>query len=115
LDFTKSEPANGLSCYFPAYGDSRPSVSEEELKEKHANMKGEVLDGNHRASASSHRPTGINTEADPAIAEDDSALTKRGMILPFVPLSLAFDDIRYSVDMPQVKYTNLFLSHYQQR
>jgi len=87
--------------YLKPYGDSRPSVSEEELKEKHANMKGEVLDGNHRASASSHRPTGINTEADPAIAEDDSALTKRGMILPFVPLSLAFDNIRYSVDMPQ--------------
>ena len=39
--------------------------------------------------------------------EDDSALTKRGMILPFVPLSLTFDNIKYSVDMPQVKYRNL--------
>ena len=99
---------------FSAYGNSRTSVSEEELKEKHANIKGEVLDGNHLASASSHRPKGINHEADPAIAEDDSALTKRGMILPFVPLSLTFDDIRYSVDMPQVKYKDLFLLHCQQ-
>ena len=99
---------------FSAYGNSRTSVSEEELKEKHANIKGEVLDGNHLASASSHRPKGINNEADPAIAEDDSALTKRGMILPFVPLSLTFDDIRYSVDMPQVKYKDLFLLHCQQ-
>jgi len=99
---------------FSAYGNSRTSVSEEELKEKHANIKGEVLDGNHLASASSHRPKGINNEADPAIVEDDSALTKRGMILPFVPLSLTFDDIRYSVDMPQVKYKDLFLLHCQQ-
>jgi len=27
---------------------------------------------------------------------------KRGMVLPFEPLSLAFDEIRYAVDMPQV-------------
>ncbi|CAO2208644.1 unnamed protein product [Urochloa humidicola] len=87
--------------YLKPYGNSRPSVSEEELKEKHANMKGEVLDGNHLVSASSHRSAGINTETDSAILEDDSAPTKRGMILPFVPLSLTFDNIRYSVDMPQ--------------
>ncbi|CAL5003529.1 unnamed protein product [Urochloa decumbens] len=87
--------------YLKPYGNSRPSVSEEELKEKHANMKGEVLDGNHLESASSHRSAGINTGTDSAIVEDDSAPTKRGMILPFVPLSLTFDDIRYSVDMPQ--------------
>ena len=73
-------------------------------------MKGEVLDGNHLASASSHRSTGMNIETDPAIVEDDSALTKRGMILPFVPLSLTFDNIRYSVDMPQVKDRKLFFA-----
>ncbi|PWZ33465.1 ABC transporter G family member 36 [Zea mays] len=87
--------------YLKPYGNSRPSVSEEELKEKHANIKGEVLDGNHLVSASSHRSTGVNPETDSAIMEDDSALTKRGMILPFVPLSLTFDNIKYSVDMPQ--------------
>ncbi|KAF8676069.1 hypothetical protein HU200_047574 [Digitaria exilis] len=80
--------------YLKPYGNSRPSVSEEELKEKHANLKGEVLDASHLVSASSHRSTGINTETD-------SAITKRGMILPFTPLSLTFDNIRYSVDMPQ--------------
>lgn len=26
------------------------------------------------------------------------------MILPFVPLSITFDDIRYAVDMPQVHF-----------
>lgn len=34
---------------------------------------------------------------------------RRGMVLPFEPLSLTFDDIRYSVDMPQVHY--LFLRY----
>ena len=90
------------SCYFPAYGNSRPSISEEELNEKHASMNGGVPDGNHLASKSSHQSTGINTDAD-------STLTEKGMILPFVPLSLTFDNIRYSVDMPQVKDRKLFL------
>ncbi|CAO2188184.1 unnamed protein product [Urochloa humidicola] len=86
--------------YLKPYGNSRPSVSEEELKEKHVNMKGEVLDGNRLVSASSHRSAGITTETDSSIVENDSG-TKRGLILSFVPLSLTFDNIRYSVDMPQ--------------
>ncbi|CAO2175421.1 unnamed protein product [Urochloa humidicola] len=84
--------------YLKPYGNSRSSVSEEELKEKHGNMKGEVLDG--MVSTSSHRSAGITIETDSSIMEDDST-TKRGMILPFVPLSLTFDNIRYFVDMPQ--------------
>ncbi|KAL6615559.1 hypothetical protein ACP70R_037829 [Stipagrostis hirtigluma subsp. patula] len=87
--------------YLRPYGNSRPSVSEEELKEKHANMSGEVLNYNRLTSGSTHRSTGINTETDSAIVEDDSVPTQKGMILPFVPLSLTFDNIRYSVDMPQ--------------
>jgi len=27
---------------------------------------------------------------------------KRGMVLPFTPLAITFDNIKYSVDMPQV-------------
>ncbi|CAL4962703.1 unnamed protein product [Urochloa decumbens] len=80
--------------YLKPFGNSRPSVSEEELKEKHASVTGGVPDGNHLASESFHLSTGINTETDPSP-------TEKGMILPFVPLSLTFDNIRYSVDMPQ--------------
>lgn len=32
---------------------------------------------------------------------------KRGMILPFQPLSITFDDIHYAVDMPQVVFSSL--------
>lgn len=31
-----------------------------------------------------------------------SQTRKKGMILPFEPLSITFDNIKYSVDMPQV-------------
>jgi len=39
--------------------------------------------------------------------EGDSGPAQKGMVLPFLPLSLTFDDIRYSVDMPQVKRYNV--------
>ena len=35
-----------------------------------------------------------------AIAE--AKHNKKGMVLPFQPHSITFDDIRYSVDMPEV-------------
>ena len=81
-------------CDFPAYGNSRSSVSEDELKEKHANLNGEVLDNDHLESPSTHGTT--------EIVQEDCSPTRRGMVLPFLPLSLAFDSIRYSVDMPSV-------------
>jgi hypothetical protein len=40
--------------------------------------------------------------------ESSSTLNNRRATLPFVPLSLTFENIRYSVDMPKVK-TYLFL------
>jgi ABC-type multidrug transport system ATPase subunit len=86
--------------YLRPYGNSRPSISEEELKEKHANITGEVLDVSHLVAGRTRRSTGFNTESDSGTTEDGSATAQRGMILPFVPLSLTFDDVRYSVDMP---------------
>jgi len=32
----------------------------------------------------------------------NSSQVNKGMVLPFVPLSITFEDIRYSVDMPEV-------------
>jgi hypothetical protein len=37
---------------------------------------------------------------------DNGSVQKRGMVLPFTPLSMSFDDVNYSVDMPPVR--NLF-------
>jgi len=35
---------------------------------------------------------------------DPSQRERRGMVLPFEPHSIAFDDVVYSVDMPQVSH-----------
>lgn len=37
---------------------------------------------------------GVSTEAN--------VNKKKGMVLPFQPHSITFDDVRYSVDMPEV-------------
>jgi hypothetical protein len=92
-------------CNCPAYGNSSPSISEEELMEKHANVNDEVQDGNQMASA---RSIGTSNETELETVGDGSAQTKKGMILPFVPLSLTFDNITYSVDMPQVRQKMFF-------
>ncbi|XP_058724835.1 pleiotropic drug resistance protein 1-like [Vicia villosa] len=43
-----------------------------------------------------------DTKMDEAVGENKaSSRGSKGMVLPFEPLSLTFDDIRYSVDMPQ--------------
>ena len=38
-------------------------------------------------------------------AGDGAAAQARGMILPFTPLSISFDDVSYFVDMPAVSVT----------
>jgi hypothetical protein len=42
---------------------------------------------------------------DEAVGENKASSSgRKGMVLPFQPLSLSFDDIKYSVDMPQVPF-----------
>jgi len=38
--------------------------------------------------------------------EEDTLTTKRGMVLPFRPLSLAFDHVNYYINMPTVNSTH---------
>lgn len=113
-----------------AIGKGQTVISEEVLKEKQANRTGENIEMPTRERDSSHpsegrlnkkvhnliyknihaylqihttaargsgsRTTGmeVSTEANPN--------RRKGMVLPFVPLSLTFDNVKYSVDMPQV-------------
>uniref|UniRef100_A0A453KM96 ABC transporter domain-containing protein n=1 Tax=Aegilops tauschii subsp. strangulata TaxID=200361 RepID=A0A453KM96_AEGTS len=48
-----------------------------------------------------HTEDGSNDESTSNHATVNSSPGKKGMVLPFVPLSITFDDIKYSVDMPQ--------------
>lgn len=41
----------------------------------------------------------LNFECNP---EREDQRQKRDVVLPFEPHTLAFDDVKYSVDMPQV-------------
>lgn len=41
---------------------------------------------------------------------DEKAAKKRGMVLPFQPLSLAFNHVNYYVDMPAVRNIHRVLS-----
>jgi len=99
---------------FTAYGHSYPSVSEETLKEKHANLTGMTVDVslheekefgcNCQSYESACQNVGSYNETSLASTDTNYMSAQRGMILPFVPLSLTFDGITYSVDVPQVSF-----------
>ncbi|RLN25606.1 ABC transporter G family member 35-like [Panicum miliaceum] len=88
-------------AYLKPYGKSHPSISEEELKEKYANLNGNALAEDSLALGSTQRATVGITGSGSATAENHSCTTQRGMVLPFAPLSLTFNNIKYFVDMPQ--------------
>ncbi|KAK1305958.1 putative pleiotropic drug resistance protein 7 [Acorus calamus] len=94
---------NGLYVWFLALldplGQGQAVVSEESLKEKQANRTGQeielVSNGNRPNGRAS--PNGANS----AITEARANATQKGMVLPFTPYSIVFDNVKYSVDMPQ--------------
>ncbi|RLM78088.1 ABC transporter G family member 39 [Panicum miliaceum] len=69
-------------------------VSEEELREKHVNRTGENIELLQLGTDSQISPDGRREIVG-------AGTRKRGMVLPFTPLSITFDNIKYSVDMPQ--------------
>ncbi|XP_062218543.1 ABC transporter G family member 39-like isoform X2 [Phragmites australis] len=76
-------------------GKGQTVVSEEELREKQVNRTGENVE---------LLPLGRDSENSPSDGRGEIAgadTRKRGMVLPFTPLSITFDNIKYSVDMPQ--------------
>ncbi|KAK3152464.1 hypothetical protein QOZ80_2BG0159180 [Eleusine coracana subsp. coracana] len=76
-------------------GKGQAVVSEEELREKHANRTGQNVEMLSLGTDSQNSPSNGRGEITGANTR------KRGMVLPFTPLSITFDNIKYSVDMPQ--------------
>jgi hypothetical protein len=62
------------------------------------------LGSNCQSSESFCQATGSYNETKLASVDANSMPSQRGMVLPFVPLSLTFGNIRYSVDIPQVSF-----------
>ncbi|XP_042517442.1 pleiotropic drug resistance protein 1-like [Macadamia integrifolia] len=107
-------------AYLNPFGKPQAVISEESLKDKHASRTGKIIDlssigKSYAASGHFSDQNNINPqsgdEIKTSISSDYSSTRvegneanqskRRGMVLPFKPLSLTFDEIRYSVDMPQ--------------
>ncbi|KAG0538404.1 hypothetical protein BDA96_03G233200 [Sorghum bicolor] len=93
-------------AYLKPYGKSHPSISEEELNEKYANLNGNVVAEDNLPPGSSYLAAVDITRSDSATIENHSGTMQRGMVLPFAPLSLTFSNIKYFVDMPQEMKTH---------
>ncbi|KAF8400719.1 hypothetical protein HHK36_014019 [Tetracentron sinense] len=81
-------------AYLNELGKDQALLSEEALKEKHTNITGEI-EGDEP----------LNVVTSMSLKASKKAIVgnkkKKEMHLPFSPLSITFDNIRYSVDMPQ--------------
>jgi len=53
---------------------------------------------------------GANSDRFDAVEAANGVEAKRGMVLPFQPLAIAFHHIKYSIDMPSVSKTSLRLT-----
>uniref|UniRef100_A0A0D9XCM6 ABC transporter domain-containing protein n=1 Tax=Leersia perrieri TaxID=77586 RepID=A0A0D9XCM6_9ORYZ len=76
--------------------NNQPAISQESLEIKQINLTGDVLKTSSRDVEDDN-----NGESITMHAAGNSSPSRKGMILPFVPLSITFEDIRYSVDMPK--------------
>ncbi|KAF9614059.1 hypothetical protein IFM89_014859 [Coptis chinensis] len=107
-----------LSLTYLNFGKTQAVLSKEALKEKRANRTGELDDAEllseerrfSTQSDTSGKTSGSHTEILRSAARSGSAITeasgessqsKKGMVLPFTPYSITFDNIKYSVDMPE--------------
>ncbi|KAK4490942.1 hypothetical protein RD792_001662 [Penstemon davidsonii] len=91
--------------YLNPFGKPQAILSEETLDERNATKKGKPIElsSRERALLVSWREDDVYrnvSSREHSISQADPN-RKRGMLLPFEPLSITFDDIRYSVDMPQ--------------
>ncbi|KAK8956350.1 Pleiotropic drug resistance protein 3 [Platanthera guangdongensis] len=85
--------------YLKPFGKAQPTISEDTQKEKQANITGET-----EQSLAEANKFEINSKNKESVGIDvvvEVNEKKKGMVLPFAPLCITFNDIRYSVDMPQ--------------
>ncbi|KAK7283061.1 hypothetical protein RIF29_12307 [Crotalaria pallida] len=94
--------------YLDPFGKPQALISEEALAERNSVRKDHIIElsstnkgysdkGNESRRSVSSRT--LSARVGSFGAADDNR--KRGMVLPFTPLSITFDEIRYAVDMPQ--------------
>ncbi|KAH9298057.1 hypothetical protein KI387_029739 [Taxus chinensis] len=103
-------------CYTAALAYLKPLekaqavLSEEALQEKHANRTGQVqltaLSAGSKGKSVAQHPSASSQVPGNEIVRSHGGgnasgkESMKGMVLPFQPLSIAFDDVNYYVDMP---------------
>ncbi|XP_075642106.1 pleiotropic drug resistance protein 1-like isoform X8 [Castanea sativa] len=96
--------------YLHPFGKPQAVISEENPVEKHSDVKEKYIELSNNEKTSSGRFQSVERGADfqRSLSSESSFATRRvnqnkkqGMVLPFVPLSITFDDISYAVDMHQ--------------
>ncbi|XP_024930413.3 pleiotropic drug resistance protein 1 isoform X2 [Ziziphus jujuba] len=94
--------------YLDPFEKPQAVLSKESLAERNVNRAGESIELPKRGN-NFLAERGINegqtsvqsSSAEVGRTSDANQNRKRGMVLPFQPHSLSFDEIRYSIDMPQ--------------
>ncbi|GFS35354.1 pleiotropic drug resistance 12 [Actinidia rufa] len=94
--------------YLDPFEKPQAVLSEETLAENKAAKGGEFIELSPRGKSSLERGAEVRRSVSSAsVSSRVGSISianqnrKRGMVLPFEPLSIAFNDIKYSVDMPQ--------------
>ncbi|KAL6344901.1 hypothetical protein AAG906_006658 [Vitis piasezkii] len=87
--------------YLNPFGKSQPILSKETLTEKQANRTEELIELSPETGARIQSGSSRSLSARVGSITEADQRRKRGMVLPFEPLSISFDEIRYAVDMPQ--------------
>ncbi|KAF7830247.1 pleiotropic drug resistance protein 1-like [Senna tora] len=92
--------------YLNPFRKAQAGLSQENLLERNASKNIELIEQSSIGKSSSGLYSDTNIETSRSFSgrvsdEKASRSGSRGMVLPFQPLSLTFDEIRYSVDMPQ--------------
>ncbi|MBA0816130.1 hypothetical protein Gohar_000824, partial [Gossypium harknessii] len=90
--------------YLDPFGKPQAVISKETLAERIASKTGENIELSSRGRDSSERRTGASSRSlswKVTSVNEANQKRMRGMVLPFEPLSMSFDEIKYAVDMPQ--------------
>ena len=58
--------------------------------------------------SSPSNPNGLIKNSDSTLEAENGVAPKRGMVVPFTPLSMSFEDVNYFVDMPPVRIYNFY-------
>ncbi|KAL5127602.1 Pleiotropic drug resistance protein 1 [Glycine soja] len=95
-----------LQYLSPFRKDQASGLSQEKLLERNASTAEELIQlpkGNSSSETNIVEEANIPSRSFSGRISDDKASGsgRRGMVLPFQPLSLTFDEMKYSVDMPQ--------------